>query len=149
MKPAWILTIALLLCASLGATQSNPTAYVAFEKHDRLSSEKRRELADSARDVREKLRDRGIESADDRDHADVLVVILDRRLEVHPSGENDWGGALKQTHYQSRHILRVRYETDETIEESEVALAGAFVTWKRVAGEVAKDAEQWARDNRP
>ena len=116
---------------------------------DKFSSEKRRELADSARDVRKKLRDRGIESTDDRDDADVLVVILDRRIEVHPSGENDWGGALKQTHYQSRHILSVRYETGATIEASEVALAGAFVTWKRVAGEVAKDAEKWARDNRP
>ena len=77
-----------------------------------------------------------------------LVVILDRRIEVQPSGENDWGGAMKQTHYQSRHILSVRYETGATIEKSEVVLAGAFVTWKRVAGEVAKDAEKWARDNR-
>ena len=75
MKPTWILTIVLLVWASLGESQSNPTAYVAFEKHDKLSSEKRRELADSARDVREKLRDRGIESPDDRDDADVLVVI--------------------------------------------------------------------------
>ena len=56
---------------------------------------------------------------------------------------------MKQTHYQSRHILSVRYETGATIEKSEVVLAGAFVTWKRVAGEVAKDAEKWARDNRP
>jgi hypothetical protein len=150
MKPVWILTmVSSLIWAALGASQQNPTAYVAFEKHDKLSSEKRRDLADSARDVREKLRDRGIESTEDRDDADVLVVILDRRIEVRPSGENDWGGALKQTHYQSRHILSVRYETGATIEESEVALAGAFVTWKRVAGEVAKDAEKWARDHRP
>lgn len=148
MKPTWILTIVLLVWASLGESQSNPTAYVAFEKHDKLSSEKRRELADSARDVREKLRDRGIESPDDRDDADVLVVILDRRIVIEPSGENDWGGEMKQTHYQSRHILSVRYETGATIEKSEVVLAGAFVTWKRVAGEVAKDAEKWARDNR-
>ncbi len=148
MKPPWILTVVLLVWASLGESQSSPTAYVAFEKHDKLSSEKRRELADSARDVREKLRDRGIESADDRDDADVLVVILDRRIEVQPSGENDWGGGMKQTHYQSRHILSVRYETGATIKKSEVVLAGAFVTWKRVAGEVAKDAEKWARDNR-
>ena len=149
VKPTWILTIVLFVWASLGELQSNPTAYVAFEKHDKLSSEKRRELADSARDVREKLRDRGIESPDDRDDADVLVVILDRRIEVQPSSENDWGGAMKQTHYQSRHILSVRYETRATIEKSEVVLVGAFVTWKRVAGEVAKDAEKWARDNRP
>ncbi|TDI39256.1 MAG: hypothetical protein E2P02_18985 [Acidobacteria bacterium] len=150
MKPVWILTmVSSLIWAALGASQQNPTAYVDFEKHDKLSSEKRRDLADSARDVREKLRDRGIESTEDRDDADVLVVILDRRIEVRPSGENDWGGALKQTHYQSRHILSVRYETSATIEESEVALAGAFVTWKRVAGEVAKDAEKWARDHRP
>ena len=140
--------MALLVWATLGESQSSPTAYVAFDKNVKLSSEKHRELADSARDVRNKLRDLGIEPADDRDDADVLVVILDRRIEVHPSGENDWGGALKQTHYQSRHILSVRYETGATIEESEVVLAGAFVTWKRVAGEVAKDAEKWAWDNR-
>ena len=67
---------------------------------------------------------------------------------MNESGTNDWGGALSQTHYQSRHILFFRFENGDTIEESEIALAGAFVTWKRVAGVLAKDAEAWARGER-
>ena len=83
-----------------------------------------------------------------QDDADVLVTILDRRIEVNESGTNDWGGSLSQTHYQSRYIVFFRFESGATIEEFEIALAGAFVTWKRVAGVLAKDAEAWARKER-
>ena len=126
--------------------QSTPTVYVTSSKNDSLSSRKQRELADSARDVREQLKKRdGVETADERDDADVLITILDRRIEVNETGTNDWGGALSQTHYQSRYIVFFRFESQSSIEESEIALAGAFVTWKRVAGVLAKDAEKWAQ----
>lgn len=132
--------------ASLAVAQRTKTVYVTFSKNANLSDQKRRDLADSARDVREQLKKRdGVEAADDLDDADVLVTILDRRLEVNESGTNDWGGALQQTHYQSRYIVFFRFESGEAIEESEIALAGAFVTWKRVAGELAKDTEKWAQ----
>jgi hypothetical protein len=143
--PRIFILIALGLSAALAFGQATPTVYVTTSKKDHLSSQKRRELADSARDVREQLAKRdGVETVDDRDDADVLITILDRRIEVNESGTNDWGGALQQTHYQSRHIVFFRFESQSAIEESEIALAGAFVTWKRVAGVLAKDAEEWA-----
>lgn len=149
--PSGILSaIALIAVASsLASAQGTPTVYVTSTKSESLSQQKRRDLADSARDVREQLEKRdGVETSDDREDADILVTILDRRIEVNETGTNDWGGALSQTHYQSRYIVFFRFESDETIEESEIALAGAFVTWKRVAGVLAKDAEKWANSRR-
>jgi hypothetical protein len=151
MIAARILTsIVLLTAAASGVSgQSTPTVYVTSTDSDALSSQKRKELGDSVGDVKEHLKKRdGVETASDVDEADVRITILDRRIEVNESGRNDWGGALSQTHYQSRYIVFFRFENDETIEESEIALAGAFVTWKRVAGVLAKDAEDWARHHR-
>jgi len=149
MKATRFLTLISLLVASTGLAQVTPAVYVTFDKSDNLSPQKRKELADSARDLRDHLekRDRVKPAEAERD-ADVLVTILDRRLEVNPSGTNEWGGALTQTHYQSRYIVFFRFENEQTREESEIALAGAFVTWKRVAGVLAKDVEQWAQDHR-
>ncbi len=149
MAPRILISISLLAVASFAIGQTTPTVYVIASNNENLSAQKRRELADSVRDVREQLKKRdGVETAEDRDDADVLVTILDRRIEVNESGTNDWGGALSQTHYQSRHILFFRFESGDTVEDSEIALAGAFVTWKRVAGVLAKDAEAWARGRR-
>ena len=146
MAPRTLISISLLVVASFAFGQTTPTVYVTSNKNESLSEQKRRELADSVRDVREQLKKRdGVETAEDRDDADVLVTILDRRIEVNESGTNDWGGALSQTHYEIRYIVFFRFENGTTIEESEIALAGAFVTWKRVAGVLAKDAEAWAR----
>lgn len=146
MTPRILISISLLAVAVFAFGQTTPTVYVTSNKNENFSEQKRRELADSVRDVREQLKKRdGVETAEDRAAADVLVTILDRRIEVNESGTNDWGGALSQTHYESRYIVFFRFESSTTIEESEIALAGAFVTWKRVAGVLAKDAEAWAR----
>lgn len=131
--------------ASQAIAESVPTIYVTTANDEGLTAKKRKELADSARDVREQLKKRdGVETADDEDEADVVVTILDRRIEVNETGRSDWGGALTQPHYQSRYIVFFRFESSDTVENSEIALAGAFVTWKRVAGVLAKDAEDWA-----
>ncbi len=144
-----LISISLLAATSFAFGQTTPTVYVTSNKNESLSEQKRRELADSARDVREQLKKRdGVETAENGDDADVLVTILDRRIEVNESSTHDWGGSLSQTHYQSRYIVFFRFESGATIEESEIALAGAFVTWKRVAGVLAKDAEAWARKER-
>ncbi len=149
MAPRTLISISLLAVASFAFGQATPTVYVTVNENETLSKQERRELADSARDVREQLKKRnGVETAEDRDDADVVVTILDRRIEVNESGTNDWGGALSQTHYESRYIVFFRFESGATIEEAEIALAGAFVTWKRVAGVLAKDAEEWVRKER-
>ena len=147
--PGTLISISLLVATSFAFGQTTPTVYVTSNKNESLSEQKRRDLAYSARDVREQLKKRdGVETAEDGDDADVLVTILDRRIEINESRTNDWGGSLSQTHYQSRYIVFFRFESGATIEESEIALAGAFVTWKRVAGVLAKDAEAWARKER-
>lgn len=115
-----------------------------IEDHD---PEKRRALVDSMADLREQIsKRRDIVSAESRSDADILVTLLDRRIEVNRNGETKYFG-YTQTHYQSRYVLSFRIEAGSLEHESDTALAGAFVTWKRVAGVVAKDIEQWARDN--
>ncbi|HSF18207.1 MAG TPA: hypothetical protein VLK65_21915 [Vicinamibacteria bacterium] len=140
----------ILLALFLYAAQeaATPRVFVrvdsgAVEEGDR---KRVKELSDSVRDIREQIQKRvDLVNADERAEADVLVTVLDRRIEVSPTGENNYGGELKQTHYQSRYILTYRVETGGQAHESETALAGAFVTWKRVAGTVAKEIGIWAR----
>ncbi len=115
-----------------------------IEDHDPA---KRRELVDSVTDLREQIsKRRDIVSAENRSESDILVTLLDRRIEVNRNGETKYFG-YTQTHYQSRYVLSFRIEAGSLDFESDTALAGAFVTWKRVAGVVAKDIEQWAREN--
>jgi len=102
---------------------------------------------DSATDLREQIsKRRDIVTAENRSESDILVTLLDRRIEVNRNGETKYFG-YTQTHFQSRYVLSFRIEAGRLDFESDTALAGAFVTWKRVAGVVAKDIEQWARDN--
>ena len=109
MKPARGLLLLVVLITAAAHAQVTPAVYVTFDKRETLSKSKRRELADSARDVREQLQKRkAIRPAEAERDADVLVTILDRRLEVKESGRNEWGGALSQTHYQSRYIVAFR-----------------------------------------
>ena len=131
----------------VGRTE-RPRVYVhvdpRIEDHDPA---KRRELVDSMTDLREQIsKRRDIVTAKNRSESDILVTLLDRRIEVNRNGETKYFG-YTQTHYQSRYVLSFRLEAGSLDFESDTALAGAFVTWKRVAGVVAKDIEQWARDN--
>ncbi|HEY7697632.1 MAG TPA: hypothetical protein VIE88_04410 [Vicinamibacteria bacterium] len=105
------------------------------------------ELVDSMADLREQISKRhDIVGAKSMKDADILVTLLDRRIEVNRSGETKYFG-YTQTHYQSRYVLSFRLEARGLGLETDAALAGAFVTWKRVAGVVAKDIEEWARDH--
>jgi hypothetical protein len=136
---------------SLGSVAHAETrAKVFVNVNPRLEKEapdKQRELSDSVFDLREQIQKRrDIESTTERSQANILVTILDRRIEVNRSGETKYFG-YTQTHYQSRYVLSFRVEARTLSYESETALAGAFVTWKRVASVLAKDIEQWARDH--
>jgi len=149
------LSILFVIASGLWAAQEHeptraekPRVYVhvdpRIEDHDPA---KRRELVDSMADLREQIsKRRDIVSAKNRSESDILVTLLDRRIEVNRNGETKYFG-YTQTHFQSRYVLSFRVEAGSLDFESDTALAGAFVTWKRVAGVVAKDIEQWARDN--
>ena len=69
-----LISISLLAVASVAFGQATPTVYVTINENETLSKQKRREWADSARDVCEQLKKRnGVETAEDRDDADVVV----------------------------------------------------------------------------
>ncbi len=145
-----ILAGSLLIASALEAAApiERPRVYVHVDRSVEDSDPAMlRELVDSMTDLREQIsKRRDIASAESRSDADILVTLLDRRIEVNRSGETKYFG-YTQTHYQSRYVLRFRLEAGASGFEADAALAGAFVTWKRVAGVVAKDIEQWARDN--
>lgn len=151
MTGVGVLACVILLFGSFGlsSTESKAKVFVHTDPRlDRLEPAKRRELSDSVFDLKEQIQKRrDIELTTERSEANILVTLLDRRIEVNRSGETQYFG-YTQPHYQSRYVLSFRVESRTLHFESETALAGAFVTWKRVASVLAKDIEQWARDHR-
>ncbi len=128
-----------------------PAVFVQLDKSssDELPEHKRRELSDSVRDIADQIEKRpGIRLARSRGDASVVVRVLDRRIEMGTTSQVDYGGSYTQKHYQSRYVLAFRVDAGGRGYESETALAGAFVTWKRVAGTVAKDVEIWVQSLR-
>jgi hypothetical protein len=151
MKRAFLiffLCVCGLRAASGGAEDDRLRVYVHVDPRiEEQDGAKLRELLDSMTDLREQISKRhDIASAKSRTDADILVTLLNRRIEVNRSGETKYFG-YTQTHYQSRYVLSFRLEAGNLDFETDTALAGAFVTWKRVAGVVAKDIETWAREN--
>ena len=144
------LAACLLAAPSLLPAQEQQSVYVGTpgEASQDLHKSKARELADSADDLREQISKRpSLALATHPEAADILITILDRRVEVRPSGQTSYGGGNTQSHYESRYILKYRLEAGDRVDESEYVLAGAFVTWKRMAAGIAKDIEQWVDDN--
>lgn len=129
----------------------NPAVFVQLEKRssDELPEHKRKELFDSVRDIEDQIEKRpGIRLAKSRENASVVVRVLDRRIEMVTTGQTDYGGSYTQKQYQTRYLLAFRVDAGGRSYESEAALAGSFVTWKRVAGTVAKDVETWVQSHR-
>ena len=149
MSRAGFFLSVLLSLGSVAHAETRAKVFVNVNPRlEKGAPEKQRELSDSVLDLREQIQKRrDIESTTERSQANILVTILDRRIEVNRSGETKYFG-YTQTHYQSRYVLSFRVEARTLSYESETALAGAFVTWKRVAGVLAKDIEGWARAHR-
>jgi hypothetical protein len=147
MNPTWL---ALLLATGAASeVQFRPLVYVHVDPalEAELGPSRLRELTDSVADLRLSIaKRRDIGSTENRADADIVLTVLDRRLEVNRSGETKYFG-YTQTHFQSRYVLSFRVEARAAAFETDTALAGAFVTWKRVAGAVAGDLERWAREN--
>jgi hypothetical protein len=140
------LLFSLSWAAAQDAADSRPAVFVRLDKttSDELPSSKRKELTDSVHDLEEQIEKRpGIRLTKKREDADVVVTVLDRRIEMNTTGQTDYGGSYTQKQYQSRYILTFRIDAAGHRIQSDAALAGAFVTWKRVAATVAKDVEIW------
>jgi hypothetical protein len=108
---------------------------------------KAKELSDSAEDVRKEIeKRRDIVPAADAESADILVTILDRRIEVAQLRQNYSGGHI-QNYYQSRYLILYRTSVGDASHNSEYFMDGSLVTWKRVASGLSKQVERWAREN--
>ncbi len=121
---------------------------VAGETAEGISKAKEKELADTVEDLRKEIEKRvNIILAEDINAADIVVKILDRRIDVAQQSQ-DFGAGHIQPQYQSRHLILYRMEVGEFHQEAEYFIAGSFVTWKRVAKDVSKRIERWAREHR-
>ncbi len=137
---------ALLLISSLASAQQKHSVYVGASADDTEKS-KARELADSADDLREQIGKRSnLVLVEHSETAEILITVLDRRIDVRSSGQTNYGGGNTQSHYQSRYILKYRLEAGTFVQDGEYVLAGAFVTWKRMASGVSKDIASWAEE---
>ena len=121
---------------------------VAGETAEGISKAKEKELADTVEDLRKEIEKRAnIILAEDIDSADVVVKILDRRIDV-AQHRQDYGAGHIQPQYQSRHLILYRMQVGAFHQDAENYIAGSFVTWKRVAKDVSKRVERFAMDNR-
>lgn len=131
----------------LSSAQDKHSVYVDVSTDD-ISKSKARELSDSASDLREQISKRSnLVVAEHPEAAEILITILDREIVVATSGQTSYGGGNTQTQYQSRYILKYRLESGSFAQDAEYVLAGAFVTWKRMATGIAKDIERWVDEN--
>jgi len=145
-KPIALLAL-LLLVPSPASAQQKHSVYVSASADD-TEKAKARELADSADDLRDQIGKRSnLVLADHPEAAEILITVLDRHIDVRTSGQTNYGGGNTQSHYQSRYILKYRLEVGTFTHDSEYVLAGAFVTWKRIATGVSKDIEKWVDKN--
>ena len=142
---------ASLLAVSGADARALPTVWVrtASEIIKTIPSKRAKELQDSARDLRKQIERReGLALAEAEEGADILITIVDRYIEIRESGNINYGGGNSATHYQSRYVLAYRMDVGEFSAEDKFAMVGSLVTWRRIAGGVAKDIEDWAADNR-
>lgn len=141
-------TLTALLCLPhLGFAQEKHSVFVGAATEG-ASKSKTKELYDSANDLREEIEKRSnLTEAEHPEAAEILLTVLDRRIEVRTSGQTSYGGGNTQSHYQSRYILKYRLESGSFAQDAEYVLAGAFVTWKRMASGISKDIERWVEDN--
>lgn len=149
--PALLLLCGLLLALPKApGAQDKPTVYVVAgsASSKRISRSKAKELADSAEDLRKQIGKRAhIDLAPTIESADILITILDRRIEFRQSRQTQYGGADTQRQYQSRHVIAYRVRVGELTRDGEYLNAGSLVTWRRVATGLSKEIERWARDN--
>jgi hypothetical protein len=141
---------AVLLCSQGLQAQKPITVFVSTtsESSQARSKSKEKEVSDSAKDLRKEIEKRGnIALAEDIEAADIVVTILDRRIDV-AQYRQDYGAGHIQPQYQSRHLIHYRIQVGEFHQDAEYYIAGSLVTWKRVAKDVSKRIERWARENR-
>lgn len=146
----WIAFGAIFIGSQSLQAQKSISVFVtaASESSEGLTKSKEKEVTDSARDLREEVEKRSsIILAEDIEAADIVVKVLDRRIEV-AQQRQDYGAGHIQPQYQSRHLIHYRIQVGEFHQDAEYYIAGSFVTWKRVAKDVSKRIERWARENR-
>jgi hypothetical protein len=144
-----ILCTIFLINLAAFTTSEKLSVYVTTDSESIQVGKKARakELLDSAEDVRKEVEKRRVlVPASAIEDADIVVTILDRRIDVSQHRQN-YGGADIQNHYQSRHLILYRTSVGRQSQDSEYFMEGSLVTWKRVASGLSKQVERWAQDN--
>jgi hypothetical protein len=126
-----------------------PSVYVTTDPEalGQQDKGKIKELSDSAEDLRKEIeKRRDIVPAVDAESADIIITILDRRIDITQHRE-DYGGGQIQNQYQSRHLILYRTSVGGASHNSEYFMAGSLVTWRRLASGLSKQIERWAKEN--
>lgn len=147
----WTLGAALVVVFAGWAQHKKPSVYVLSDAAGSpgISKSKAKELSDSAEDLRRQIKKRkGLVLARQVESADILVTILDRRVEIAQTRQDYYGGGHTQQQYQSRHVIRYRIETKDSSQEGEYYNVGSLVTWTRVAGGLSKQIERMVTGDR-
>ena len=132
------------------ARDNLPRFFVAADpaRIEMVSQSKRKEILDTVEDLRKQLEKRKrLRVVSDEEDATLKVYILDRRIEMRQQ-RSDYGGGHVQQQYTSRHLIAYRLEQRGSSQDGEHYLVGSLVTWRRVAGDLAKSLERFAMEER-
>lgn len=147
---ALLIGSSVLLGSTIAAAPETVSVHVAaaVDAEQSVPRSKAKELSDSAEDLRKEIPKRqGLSLAKDADSAHVVVLILDRRIDV-AGTRQDYGGGNIQLHYQSSHVIVYRIRVGSSHHDAEQIATGSLVTWRRVAKDLSKHLERWVRENR-
>ncbi len=150
-RPArWLLVTLSLTVFSAMMPYEKLTVYVepGLEEEDFPVANKK-DILDSTKDLTNQINKRGdVVLVEDRRSADIVITVLDRRIDVAQDRQTHWGGGHIQNQYTSRYVIVYRLEAANNSHRAEQMAYGSLVTWNKVASNLAKHIEGWARENR-
>jgi hypothetical protein len=150
-RPAkWLLLSLLFAVSTAMRPVEKLSVYVEAElEEDEHSGAKNKDVLDSTKDLKNQIDKRGdIMLTQERASADIVVTVLDRRIDVAQDRQTHWGGGHIQNQYMSRYVIVYRMEAADNSHRAEQMAYGSLVTWKSVASNLSKHIEGWARQNR-
>ncbi len=150
-RPARWLIVALSLAVFSALTPYEKLTVCVepgLEEEDHPVANKK-DILDSTKDLTSQMEKRGdVVLVEERGSADIVVTVLDRRIDVAQDRQTHWGGGHIQNQYTSRYVIVYRLEAANNSHRAEQMAYGSLVTWKSVASNLSKHIEGWARENR-
>jgi hypothetical protein len=146
----WLAGFLLFMVFTAMRPSERIVVYVEAElEEDEHSRGKNKDVLDSVKDLKNQIEKRGgIMLAEERSSADIVITVLDRRIDVAQDRQTHWGGGHIQNQYMSRYVIVYLFEAVNDSHRAEQMAYGSLVTWKSVASNLSKHIEGWARENR-